>query len=101
MLDDGVRLERRMYVNALYDLYAPLLTDRQKNVYEMHYFLDLSFAEIAKSLKISRQAVHILANRTMDRLLSLEKNLSFATKLERLEKKIQELETLIGKPKEN
>ena len=34
-LDDRERLERRMYFNALYDLYAPLLTERQRNVYEM------------------------------------------------------------------
>ena len=100
VLDDGARLEKRMYVNVLYDLYAPLLTERQRNVYEMRYFLDLSFVEISEVLAISRQAAHILVNRTVERLLTLEKNLSFAARLERLEKRIEELEAPSGKFKE-
>ena len=74
-LDDGTRLERRIYGNVLYDLYAPLLTERQRKVYEMRNFQDLSFAEIAERLKISRQAAHILSNRTVERLLTLEKRI--------------------------
>lgn len=91
-LDDGVRLEHRVYVNALYDLYSPLLTERQRKVYEMHYFSDLSLVEIAESLNITRQAVHILVNRTAERLEAVEKELNFADRLERLENRIKELE---------
>ena len=92
-LDDGVRLERRVYVNVLYDLYAPLLTDRQRKVYEMRYFSDLSLSEIAESLEITRQAVHILVNRIVERLLSLESDLGIAARLECLENRIKELES--------
>ena len=92
ILDDGVRLERRVYVNDLYDLYAPLLTKRQRDVYEMRYFSDLSFAEIAETLGITRQAVHILANRTAERLESLEKDLGFAAQVQQLKTRIKELE---------
>lgn len=90
-LDDGARLERRVYINALYDLYSPLLTERQRNVYEMRCFSDFSLAEIAETLEITRQAVHILVNRTEERLLALEKILGFAVRLERLENRIEEL----------
>ena len=48
--DDRERLERRMRFNALYDLYSPLLTERQRDVYEMLYFSDRAPAEVAKSL---------------------------------------------------
>lgn len=97
-LNDGDRLERRVYDNALYDLYSPLLTARQRDVYEMRYFSDLSLAEIAETLEISRQAVHILVNRTAEKLEALEKDLGFAAQLERLENRIKELETrLAGK----
>ena len=92
-LDDGVRLERRVYVNGLYDLYSPLLTERQRNVYEMRYFSDLSFSEIAETLKITRQAVHILANRTAERLLMFEQELGMAVRLELLENRIKELQS--------
>ena len=97
--DDGVRLEWRVYVNVLYDLYSPLLTERQKKVYEMRYFTDLSLSEIAESLEITRQAVHILVNRTAERLLTLENELGIAARLERLESRIEELESLVGDKK--
>lgn len=92
LLDDGMRLERRVYVNVLYDLYSPLLTERQRDVYEMRYFSDLSPVEIAETLGITRQAVHILVNRTTERLEALERDLGFATQLERLNHRIKELE---------
>lgn len=92
LLDDGLRLERRVYVNVLYDLYSPLLTERQRDVYEMQYFSDLSPVEIAETLGITRQAVHILVNRTAERLEALERDLGFAAQLERLNNRIKELE---------
>ena len=92
-LDDGVRLERRVYVNVLYDLYSPLLTERQRDVYEMRFFSDLSLCEIAETLNITRQAVHILVNRTAERLLKFEQELCIAARLERLENRIKELES--------
>lgn len=90
--EDRERLERRMRFNALYDLYSPLLTERQRDVYEMLYFSDLAPAEVAKSLGITRQAVHILVRRTMDRLDAIERDLKFAEIVERLEGRIRELE---------
>lgn len=90
--EDRERLERRMRFNALYDLYSPLLTERQRDVYEMLYFSDLAPAEVAKSLGITRQAVHILVHRTMDRLEAIERDLKFAEIVERLEGRIRELE---------
>jgi predicted DNA-binding protein YlxM (UPF0122 family) len=96
-LDDGLRLERRVYINYLYDLYAPLLTERQKKVYEMRYFSDWSLSEIAEKLGITRQAVHILVNRTAERLLTLENDLGIAARLESLESRIEELESRADK----
>ena len=92
-VDDGVRLEQRVYVNDLYDLYGPLLTERQRKVYEMRYFSDWSLSEIAETLNITRQAVHILVNRTAERLLKFESELGIAARLERLESRIEELES--------
>ena len=95
-MDDGVLLDRRVYVNVLYDLYGPLLTERQRKVYEMRYFSDWSLGEIAETLKITRQAVHILVNRTAQRLLTLEQELGIAARLECLESQIEELQSRIG-----
>ncbi|MDR2136988.1 MAG: DNA-binding protein [Synergistaceae bacterium] len=91
-MKESLRLDRRIRVNALYDLYAPLLTQRQRDVYEMRCFSDLTLAEISETLEITRQAVHILVNRTEERLLALEEDLGFAAQVERLENRIKELE---------
>ncbi|MDR1378113.1 MAG: hypothetical protein LBJ36_03585 [Synergistaceae bacterium] len=90
--DDRLSLDFRVRVNSLYDFYAPLLTQRQRDIYEMRCFLDLSLAEIAEALGVTRQAVHILVNRIEERLLILEETLGFATQVERLESRIEELE---------
>ena len=92
-VDDEVRFEQRIRINALYDLYAPLLTQRQRDVYKMRCFQDLSLAEAAEALGVTRQAVHILANRTEEKLLELEKAIGLAERIERLESRIKELES--------
>ena len=42
----------------LYDYYGDLLTDRQKECFELRYYQDLSLGEIGEELGISRQGVH-------------------------------------------
>lgn len=91
-LDDRDRLERRIRFNTLYDLYSPLLTERQRDVYEMLYFSDLAPAEVAKALGVTRQAVHILDGRIRERLETIERELHFAETVERLEGRVRELE---------
>ena len=58
----------------------------------MLYFSDLVPAEVAKFFGITRQAVHILVRRTMDRLDAIERDLKFAEIVERLEGRIRKLE---------
>lgn len=53
----------------LYDFYGELLTDKQKEIYELFYQNDMSLSEIAGELGISRQAVRDQLKRT-ERILS-------------------------------
>ena len=54
----------------LYDYYGDLLTDRQKECFELRYNQDLSLGEIGQELGISRQGVFDNLSRT-EALLSL------------------------------
>lgn len=44
-------------MTLLYDFYGELLTDRQKEFFDLYYNDDLSLAEIAENSGISRQGV--------------------------------------------
>ena len=92
MNNDNDILMRRVHFNLLYDFYSPLLTERQRKVYETLCFSDLTPSEAAQVLGISRQAVHILARNVMDKLESIERELCFAVNTRQLEAKIHELE---------
>ena len=56
----------------LYDYYGDLLTDRQKECFEMRYYQDLSLGEIGEELGISRQGVHDNLSRTEAMLRNME-----------------------------
>ena len=61
-----------MELVLLYDYYGDLLTDRQKECFEMRYYQDLSLGEIASELGISRQGVHDNLSRTEALLRNME-----------------------------
>ncbi|MGN0999249.1 MAG: YlxM family DNA-binding protein [Faecousia sp.] len=56
----------------LYDYYGGLLTDRQRECFEMRYNQDLSLGEIGQELGISRQGVHDTLSRTEALLRNME-----------------------------
>lgn len=56
----------------LYDYYGDLLTDRQKECFELRYNQDLSLGEIGQELGISRQGVHDNLTRTEALLKNME-----------------------------
>ncbi len=90
-----LNFDERMKFNTLYDFYSSLLTARQRKIYEMVCFSDLTLAECADVLKISRQAVYIMKLRVEARLERFERELSFVAATRKLEARIKELEAEI------
>ncbi len=56
----------------LYDYYGDLLTQRQRECFELRYDQDLSLGEIGQELGISRQAVYDNISRTEALLQNME-----------------------------
>ncbi len=56
----------------LYDFYGDMLTDRQKEFYDLYYNEDLSLSEIAENYGISRQGVRDVIVRAEATLTELE-----------------------------
>ncbi len=62
----------QLEIVLLYDYYGDLLTDRQRECFEMRYYQDLSLGEIGELLSISRQGVHDNLSRTEALLRNME-----------------------------
>ena len=65
----------------LLDFYGDVLTERKKEVLDMYYNEDLSLAEIADQIGISRQGVRDLIKKAEEELLFLEEKLGLARKM--------------------
>ena len=70
-----MEIEKTNRMNALFEFYAALLTDKQMNYIELYYADDYSLAEIAEEFGVSRQAVYDNIKRTEKILEDYEKKL--------------------------
>ena len=59
----------------LFDYYGSLLTDRQRECFELRYNQDLSLGEIGEELGISRQGVYDNLSRTEALLKNMEQKI--------------------------
>lgn len=69
-------MDEKMRVSLLYDFYGGLLNDSQQKVVELYVNSDLSYAESAELLGISRQGVKDSLDRAKEKLFSYEEKLS-------------------------
>lgn len=61
-----------LQMTLLLDYYGELLTDRQRMCFELRHNQDLSLAEIAQELNVSRQGVHDNLSRAEALLRNME-----------------------------
>lgn len=59
-------------MTLLFDYYGDLLTERQRMCFDLRHNQDLSLAEIAEELNVSRQGVHDNLNRAEALLRNME-----------------------------
>lgn len=61
-----------LQMTLLFDYYGDLLTDRQRMCFDLRHNQDLSLAEIAQELNVSRQGVHDNLSRAEALLQNME-----------------------------
>ena len=88
-------MEKYFRLNALYDCYGVLLTERQRLLMEQYLTEDLSLGEIAEREGISRQGVRDALARAGEQLEEYEKLLAIYERDTRLVKRLAELEALV------
>ena len=72
--------EKNLNLCVLYDFYGNMLTDKQREVFEMYYSEDLSLAEIADQMEITRQGVSDAIGKARRQLSDYEEKLGLVAR---------------------
>ena len=75
----------------LFDTYGGMLTDKQRDCFDMRHNQDLSLGEIAEELGVSRQAVNDNLTRTEALLRRMEENIGCVKRDSEYRRAIQEI----------
>jgi len=86
----------RQHKSLLFDFYSTLLTQKQHEVFSMHYFEDNSFAEIAEEMGTSPQAVADILKRTEGRLNMYEAKLKLVEKFYNHKSTVDEINKILA-----
>ena len=78
----------------LFDFYGDLLTDKQKEYYDLHYNSDLSLFEIAEMNGTSRQAVWDIIRRAEQTLRGIEEKTGLVARAMQRRAALSELSAL-------
>ena len=80
-----------LHMALLFDTYGGMLTDKQRECFDMRYNQDLSLGEIGEMLGVSRQAVNDNLTRTEALLRRMEENIGSVKRDMLIRKAVQEL----------
>ena len=78
-------VEARVEMTTLLDFYGPLLTEHRREVMRLHCEEDLSLAEIAEQLSITRQGVNDAVQKARRQLFDYEEKLGLAQRYRAVE----------------
>lgn len=88
-------MEQLVRTILLLDFYGQLLTERQLHACRLYYEENLSLAEIAEELSISRQAVHDTLRRAGSALLGFEEKLKLIERFLEQQRELRRLKELL------
>ncbi len=87
-----MKLEDKIRMNSLYDIYGKLLTEKQRMYYEYYYLSDYSLSEISEILSVSRNAVHMQLKNVVSHLENYEKILKMFQKKNKIYSLINQID---------
>ena len=80
-----------LHMALLFDTYGGMLTDKQRECFDMRYNQDLSLGEIGEMLGVSRQAVNDNLKKTEALLRRMEENIGSVKRDMLIRQAVQEL----------
>ncbi len=87
--------EKNLEIAFLLDFYGDVLSERKRTVLDYYYNMDLSLAEVAQEIGISRQGVRELVKKAEEELLFYEEKLGLAKRFLTTQERAQSLLRLL------
>ena len=87
-------------MTMLYDFYGDLLTERQREFYDLYYNEDLSLSEISENYGISRQGVRDVIVRAEAYLSELEEKTGLVRRFMQLTPHLDVIQDAVGRLRE-
>lgn len=84
-------IQMKIEMVRLYDIYAPLLSERQAEILNLYYNEDQSLAEISENVGITRQGVRDCIVKAETSLEFFEEKLGLSDKLSKLYSAVDEI----------
>ena len=72
--------EKNLNIGYLLDFYGDVLTERKRDALDFYYNNDMSLAEVAEEMQISRQGARDIIKKAEEELLFYEEKLGLAKK---------------------
>ena len=85
-------MDKNLKLIHLFGLYGNLLTEHQKDLFNLYYECDLSLGEIAEIKNTSRQSVNDGLRKAKEMLIGAEERLGFAEKFGEIKKILDKAE---------
>ena len=93
--------EKNLEIGFLLDFYGDVLSERKRTVLDFYYNDDLSLAEIALEIGISRQGVRDLIKKAEEELRFYEEKLGLAERFRKTQECAERLIGLLEQSKDN
>ena len=95
-----INLEQITEISQLFDLYGALLTEKKREVIKLYHEDNLSLAEIAEELGVSRAAVHDSLQSSEKALRGYEEKLGMLADYKNRERLLEEIKNELTKIKD-
>lgn len=89
-------MAKDLSVSVLLDFYGELLTEKQAEALDLYYNQDLSLAEIAGDMDVSRQGVRAFIKQGEAHLMEFEEKLGMAKRFAKISKLVSDAENIIN-----
>ena len=83
--------DKTLEMTLLFDFFGELLTEKQREYFDLYYNDDLSLSEIAENEGISRQGVRDSIKRAESQLLEMEERLGLARRFREMRAGLEQI----------